>query len=106
MSRPELDASAYDLDLRMSEGDPINFQWVAEGAAAWAGAHTCSVTVGDVVVPLACTVSVYNTTDALFAVVDGAQAALVATQSGYPWRIKADAGPTRFAGLLRVEAQL
>jgi hypothetical protein len=105
---PELDASAQNLNLRMTEGDPLNFQWIVPGAASWAGAYTFRVRIdADTLLELPATASVSNTTDALFVVTTvAAQAALVALTSGYRWDIQQTGGPTRYSGVLFVESQV
>lgn len=105
---PELDASAQDLNLRMTEGDPLNFQWLVPGAAAWAGAYTFKVRINpDTLVSIAATASIVNTVDALFVVQTvAAQPEFVALTSGYHWDIQQASGPTRYSGVMFVEAQV
>lgn len=105
---PELDASAQELNLRMTEGDPLNFQWLVPGAAAWAGNYTFKVrTSSEVLVSIACTATVSNVTDALFVVTTvSAQPEFLHNESGYRWNIQQTAGPTRYRGALFIEAQV
>lgn len=99
MTIAEIDASAFDLNLRMTEGDPINFQWTVEGAAAWAGTHIAYVDVYE----LTATVTVVNTTDALFTITSLPIPELIPYPGGYRWGVQEDGGFTRFAGLLFIE---
>lgn len=101
----EIDTSAQRVNIRMTEGDPVNAQWLVPGAASWAGTYVTKVLVGDVEINLACTVTVVNTTDALFVIQDEAQEDLIPTTSGYRWDIQQDDGPTRFGGLWFVDAE-
>lgn len=104
---PELDASAQRFNIRMYEGDAINFEWVVPDAANWAGTYEFKVlAAGNVVLDLVVMVTAQGL-DAKFSVVDAPQAELVATTSGYPWDVQDTAAQeTRFAGLLLVDEQV
>jgi hypothetical protein len=103
---PELDASAQRFNIRMFEGDAINFEWVVPDTATWAGTYEFKVLVGTTVLSLDINVTAQGL-DAKFSVVDVPQPELVATTSGYPWDVH-DTGAdlTRFAGLLLVDEQV
>jgi hypothetical protein len=102
---PELDASAQRLNIRMTEGDPINWQWIVEDGASWVGLYECAVKIGEDVFLLDNAVSISTVTDALFAVINDPVAEFLETSSGYPWDIQQIDGPTRFSGLLFVDRQ-
>lgn len=101
-STPEIDASASEINLRMTEGDLLNFQWTVLAAAAWAGAYTAWVTIDGDDIPLTAT-AVAVSADALFTIASAPIAELVRNSSGYEWRVKQTGGLTRFGGLLFVE---
>jgi len=103
---PELDASAQRFNIRMFEGDAINFEWVVPDTATWAGTYEFKVLAGGVVLTLNVSVTAQGL-DAKFSVVDSPQPELLATTSGYPWDVH-DIGSdvTRFAGLLLVDEQV
>jgi len=102
---PELDASAQRFNIRMTEGDPINFEWVVPDCANWAGAYEFKVLADGVVLGLDVTVTAQGL-DAKFSVVDTAQPELVATTSGYPWDVQESGEQTRFAGLILVDPEV
>jgi hypothetical protein len=103
---PELDASAQRFNIRMFEGDAINFEWIVPDAANWAGTYVFKVGVDPAPIELAVTVTSQGL-DAKFSVVDAPQVELVATTSGYPWDVQDTvAEETRFAGLLLVDEQV
>lgn len=101
---PELDASAQRFNIRMYEGDNVNFQWLVPTFSGWAGTYTFRVLLDDgTFLELDNTVTSVGA-DALFAVVDGPQSDLIEKLSGYPWEIEDVAeGLTRYAGLLFVD---
>lgn len=101
---PELDASGQRFNIRMREGDPVNWQWIVEGGVAWVGTYVVTVLVGNTEVSLDSDVSASGA-DALFVIQDTVQPLFVPTASGYPWDIQAVGGITRFAGLLFVDAE-
>jgi hypothetical protein len=104
-SVPEIDASAGRIDLRMTEGDPIPFSWLVQGAADWAGASfTAEVRDSEgAIIPLTVVVTAQGL-DALIVLSHVAIPTLLPTRSGYAWAMREIGGYTKFAGLLRVEA--
>lgn len=113
ISRSEIDQSHSELDLRMNEGDPINFKFWIRGAEAWASAsYTCVLRKEPATGVLA------SPTVAVAASVgpepgDGnglnvditnvAVATLTAANSPFMWGMKEIGGGTKYAGLLYVE---
>lgn len=107
-SVPEIDASAGKLNLRMTEGDPIAFSFIVEGAASWAGS-TFTAEVRDAlgnILTFTVTCSVSNTTDCLIVISHASAPTLTPTRSGYGWAMLESDGPTKFSGLLFVEELL
>lgn len=104
---PELDASAQRLNIRMTEGDDINFEWLVPTFSGWAGTYDFIVLLDDgTELTIANTVTAQGS-DALFSIIDVPQPMLVEKSSGYPWAIKdVTEGITRFAGLLFVDQEI
>jgi hypothetical protein len=104
---PEIDASAGKLNLRMTEGDPINFSWLVLDAASWAGtSFTASVRDTSGILQSLTVAVTAQGSDALFVMTHAAIPTLPASRSGYAWAMLEAGGPTKFAGLLFVESLL
>ena len=109
--RPEIDASAADLDLRMTEGDPIAFNFLVLDAASWAGATwACEVRAsrsvsGTLLTSLAVTAVVESVTNLDVHITAAADPDLVATGS-YWWDMQEVGGMTRFSGQFFVMPQV
>lgn len=104
---PELDASAQRLNIRMTEGDAINFEWLVPTFSGWAGTYDFMVLLDDgTELPIDNTVTAQGS-DALFSIIDGVKVELVEKSSGYPWSIRdVNEEITRFAGLLFVDQEI
>lgn len=102
---PELDFSARRFNIRMTEGDAIEFMWLVPNAAGWAGTYEFKVDCGDYPISLSCSV-VAQDGDALFTVSDAPQEKLVHKPSGYLWSMRQTGGTTRFSGLIFVDGNV
>jgi hypothetical protein len=109
--RPEIDASAADLDLRMTEGDTIAFNFLVLNAGTWAGATwACEVrdirsVTGTLLASLAVTATLENVDDLDVLITHAPVPELVAS-SAYWWDMQEVGGMTRFSGRFFVMPQV
>lgn len=116
-TRSVIDQSHSELDLRMTEGDPLQFLFWVRDAAAWAAASfTCSVRkkqdpttelAAPTVVVAAATGPDPDTSGIMGLNVDITNAAVVALTAvngptKYAWSMRQTGGLTRFGGWLEV----
>jgi hypothetical protein len=111
MARPEIDASAAELDLRMTEGDPIGFNFLVADASSWGGnTFRCDVkTQMSADAPVLASLTVTATADGTGCDILLSSApipALIAIDGHYYWDMQEDGGLTRFSGWLLVEPQV
>ena len=111
ISRSEIDQSHVELDLRMTEGDPIRFNFLVLDAASWAGVlFTCQVKqrpgeAESILTNPAVTVTAQgNDLDVLLVKVP--VVALTNANSPYVWSMKENSGVTRFGGMFYVEPRV
>lgn len=110
-ARPEIDASAADLDLRMTEGDPIAFNFLVKDAGSWGGStFACDVkatqsVTAPALASLAVVVTVEAVTDLDVKLSHAPVPALVAS-SRYYWDLQEVDGLTRFSGWFIVMPQV
>jgi hypothetical protein len=111
ISRSEIDQSHVELDLRMTEGDPIRLNFLVLDAASWNGvAFTCLVkqrpgesedVLADIDV-----IATGEGDDLDVLLTHAPVAALTAVDSPYAWGMKEDTGVTRFGGMFYVEPRV
>lgn len=109
-TRPEIDASAAELDLRMTEGDLIAFNFLVLDAASWGGA-TFKADVKesqDVDAPIVISLAVVVTVETanLDVKLNHAATPLLVKSTRYYWDMQEQGGMTRFSGQLHVMPQV
>ena len=109
--RAEIDASAAQLDLRMTEGDAISFNFLVKDAASWGGvAFECHVKetqqVGATALADLTVVATTEGADCDFLITGAPVPALTASHHTYFWDMQDAGGITRFAGHFYVEKQV
>lgn len=111
ISRSEIDQSHAELDLRMTEGDPILFNFLVKDASGWASTSFTSLVKqrpGELESALATmTVSVSALgLDLNVLLVSTPVAELLSVNSPYVWAMKEVGGVTRFGGMFYVEPRV
>lgn len=108
LPRAEIDASAAQLDLRMTEGDTIRFNFLVPGVADWAGSSfLCQVRTDYDSIDVIATLSVTATASGADVIILISSAAVPALVAGsYVWDMQEVGGITRFGGLFFVERQV
>ena len=111
ISRSEIDQSHSELDLRMTEGDPINFNFLVKDASNWSTVSFNSEVkqFPDAALEALATLTVVVAAEGsdldvklTSAAVDG----LTADLSPFVWGMKEVGGVTRFGGMFYVEARV
>ena len=108
ISRSEIDQSHVELNLRMTEGDPIAFNFLVKDAASWSATSFTSLVrqQADSTLPTLATMIVVVTAQGLdldVKLTSVPVAALTALNSPFAWAMKEVNGVTRFGGFLYVE---
>lgn len=118
ISRSEIDQSHAELDLRMTEGDPINIRFWVRDAEEWSlASFTCAIrqhpgTENPILAAPVVTVAVANGpnpedgTGLNVDLVTAADPDLIAANSPYVWGMKETGGVTRFGGMFYVEPRV
>lgn len=119
-TRSEIDQSHSELDLRMTEGDALAFQFWVRDADDWAGiTFVCAVhpesgwTTTPITSPTVMVAAANGPdpdTEAFMGlnvdITHAVVAALTHADSPYLWGMKETGGATRFGGFLHVEPRL
>jgi hypothetical protein len=106
--RAEIDASAAQLDLRMTEGDSIAFNFLVPGVPEWGGVtFNCQVRdTHESETPIA-TLTVVATTEGTGCDIMITSVPVAELVNGkYVWDMQEAGGITRFGGLFHVEKQV
>ena len=111
ISRSEIDKSHSKLDLRMTEGDPIAFNFLVKDAALWSVASFISLVrqQANLALPTLATMVVVVTAEGpdLDVKLNSIPVELLtAANSPFAWAMKEVDGVTRYGGFLYVEPRV